>query len=422
VIAARWTPCRWVPCHWVKRRWVPWALAALIGSVVVPAYAQAPAKPVRIGVVTDMSGSLSAQSGQGSVVAAELAKEDCLAGPCKGMQIEILSADHQNKPDLADSIVRKWIDVDGVDAVTDIVQAAVQIAIQHTMAEKHKIALFPGGVARLHQEDCAPATSVQWMWDTYGQAVGIAKPLAKPGSKWFFITADYAFGISLEADATRLITAAGGTVVGHVRHPFNFAGDFSPFLLQAQASGADVIALGSTGTDLINLIKQAHEFGVGGKTQQLATFVLTVPDIAALGLDVAQGVNVNEAFYWNLDPETRAWSQRFAARYGKGMPSTIQAGVYSVTLHYLRAVAAAGTTDTDAVMRKLHELPVQDATVRNGTLRPDGRMVHDTYLFRVKSPSESHEPYDFYNLVATIPAAEAFRPLSESACPAFKKN
>lgn len=400
------------------------ASAVLLG-LAGPARAQgAPptgARTVKVGVVTDMSGSLSAQTGPGSVVAAQMAAEDCLARECAGMRIEILSADHQNKPDVAVGIVRRWVDVDGVDAVTDIVQAAVQLAVQGAMAERGKIALFPGGTARLANEDCRPRTSALWMWDTYGQAVGIARPLARPGGKWFVIAADYAFGHSLQADATELVRRAGGEVVGSVRHPFNFAGDFSPFLLQAQASGADIIALGSTGTDLINLLKQAREFGVGrGGKQQLASFVLTVPDITALGLDTAQGVAVNEAFYWNMDPEARAWAERFRARH-KAFPSTIQAGVYSVTLHYLRAVAAAGTTETAAVMRKLHELPIGDATVRNGTLREDGRMVHDTYLFRVKAPAESREPGDFYERVATIPAAEAFRPLAESACPAERR-
>ena len=398
----------------MSKKLAGWALAAIL----LPGLAMA--QSVKIGVVTDMSGSLASQSGPGSVLATQMAVEDCLAGPCKGMKIEVLSADHQNKPDVASNIVRRWIDVDGVDAVTDIVQAAVQLAIQHVMAEKNRIALFPGGTARLTNEDCAPATSVQWMWDTYGQSVGLTKPLVKPGSKWFFITADYAFGASLEADASALVRKLGGTVVGSVKHPFNYSGDFSPFLLQAQASGADVIALGSTGTDLINELKQAQEFNIGKGAQKLTTFVLTVPDIGALGLPAAQGVLVNEAFYWNLDAGTRAWAQRFAARYGKGMPSTIQAGVYSVTLHYLKAVAAAGTTNTAAVMAKMHEIPVSDPTVHNGTLRRDGRMVHDTYLFRVKTPAQSTEPYDFYTLEATIPAAEAFRPLAESVCPAVK--
>jgi branched-chain amino acid transport system substrate-binding protein len=379
-----------------------------------------PTKTVKLGVITDMSGSLAAQSGRGSVIAAQMAIDDCLAKECAGMTIELVSADHQNKPDIAVNIVRKWIDVDGVDAVTDIIQAAVQLAIQNLMKEKNHIALFPGGTARLANEDCAPQTSVLWMWDTYGQAVGITRPLATPESSWFFVAADYAFGNSLISDATGLVQRAGGRVVGSVRHPFNATGDFASFLLQAQNSGASVVAIGSTGGDLINMLKQAREFGMGKDSQKLASFVLTLPDVAALGLEITQGITVNEAFYWNLDAQTREFGKRFLAKYEKAMPSTIQAGVYSVTLHYLKSVAAAGTTDTAAVMKKMHELPISDPTVRNATLRPDGRMVHDSYLFRVKSPAESKEPFDFYELKATIPAKDAFRPLQESACPALK--
>jgi branched-chain amino acid transport system substrate-binding protein len=392
------------------------SLGTLTASLAAP-----PDKPVKIGVITDMSGSLAAQSGRGSVIAAQMAIDDCLAKDCKGMKIELLSADHQNKPDVAVNIVRKWVEVDGVDAVTDIIQAAVQLAIQNLMKEKNKIALFPGGTARLANEDCAPKTSVLWMWDTYGQAVGITRPLATADSSWYFMAADYAFGNSLIADATGLVQKAGGKVVGSVRHPFNATGDFASYLLQAQNSGANVVAIGSTGGDLINVLKQAREFGMGTGKQKLASFVLTLPDVAALGLDTTQGVTVNEAFYWNLDAGTRDFGRRFLAKYEKAMPSTIQAGVYSVTLHYLKAVAAAGTTDTEAVMKKIHELPIADAVIRNGTLRPDGRMVHDSYLFRVKKPSESKEPFDFYELEATIPAKEAFRPLNESVCPALKQ-
>jgi branched-chain amino acid transport system substrate-binding protein len=404
---------------------VPWAAAftAVPWAAALAQPADPIGHPVRIGVITDMSGSLSAQTGAGSVVATQMAVEDCLAAECAGMHIEVLSADHQNKPDVAVGIVRDWFDNKGVNAVTDIVQASVQIAVQHETAAHNKIALFPGGTARLVNEDCEPANSVVWMWDTYGQAVGITKPLAKPGSKWFFIVADYVFGQSLQADATAMVKADGGEVVGSVRHPFNNpSGDFSSYLLQAQSSGADIIALGNTGTDLINSIKQAREFGIGqdGK-QRLASFVLTVPDIKALGLDNAQGVLVNEAFYWNLDEGTRAWSERFAARNQNRMPSVIQAGDYSVVRAYLRAVVKAKTTDTAPVMKALHEAPIDDPLVHNATLRPDGRMVHDSYLFRVKTPAESKEPYDFYERVATIPAAEAFRPLADSLCPAFKK-
>ena len=394
--------------------------AALTMSATAGVEAAPPTKTVKLGVITDMSGSLSAQSGRGSVIAAQMAIDDCLAKECAGMTIELVSADHQNKPDIAVNIVRKWIDVDGVDAVTDIIQAAVQLAIQNLMKEKNHIALFPGGTARLANEDCAPQTSVLWMWDTYGQAVGITRPLATPDSSWFFVAADYAFGNSLIADATGLVQRAGGRVVGSVRHPFNATGDFASFLLQAQNSGASVVAIGSTGGDLINVLKQAREFGMGKDSQKLASFVLTLPDVAALGLEITQGITVNEAFYWNLDAQSREFGKRFLAKYEKAMPSTIQAGVYSVTLHYLKSVAAAGTTDTAAVIKKMHELPISDAAVRNATLRPDGRMVHDSYLFRVKSPAESKEPFDFYELKATIPAKDAFRPLQESACPALK--
>jgi branched-chain amino acid transport system substrate-binding protein len=387
--------------------------------LTVPLLAWADPLKVKIGVITDMSGSLAAQSGPGSVVAAQLARDDCLAGPCKGMDISIISADHKNDATLATSIVREWVDRDGVDAVTDIVQATVQIAVAHLMAEKGKIALYSGGTAAITNQDCTPQTSVQWMWDTYGQAVGNVGPLAKPGSKWFFIIADYAFGHGLEADAKSILAQHGATVVGDVAHPFNFAGDFSPFLLQAQASGADVIAVGSTGGDLVNLLKQAHEFGVPKPPQKLVSFVLTLDVVKALGLQVTQGVEASEAFYWNMDPEARAWSERFFAQ-AHAMPTTIQAGVYSVTLGYLKAVAAAGTTDRAAVMAKLHSLPIQDPTMHNASIEPNGRVIHDSYLWRVKSPAESKEPWDFYEKIATIPAAEAFRPLDQTLCPKDK--
>lgn len=392
-------------------------LAAALLSAPMLAYADPP--KVKIGVITDMSGSLAAQSGQGSVVAANLAREDCLAGPCKGMDISIVSADHKNDATLATSIVREWVDRDGVDAVTDIIQATVQIAVQHLMAEKGKIALFPGGTAALTNQDCEPQTSVQWMWDTYGQAVATASPLAKPGSKWFFLVADYAFGHGLAADVRSVLAAHGATVVGEVDHPFNFPGDFSPFLLQAQASGADVIAVGSTGSDLVNLLKQAREFGVPKPPQQLTSFVLTLDVVHSLGLKVTQGVTTSEAFYWNMDPQARAWSEQFFAR-ANAMPTTVQAGVYSVTLGYLKAVAAAGTTDRAAVMAKLHSLPIEDATLHNASIEPTGRVIHDSYLWRVKSPEESKEPWDYYEKVATIPASQAFRPLDKTLCPKEK--
>jgi branched-chain amino acid transport system substrate-binding protein len=403
-----------------------WDLALAVAAILLLAIATASfstvwAAPltVKIGVITDMAGPLAGQSGPGSLAAAEMAREDCLAGPCKGMDIQIISADHKNDAGLASQIVREWIDVQHVDAVTDIIQAAVQIAIQHLIEQKDRIALFSGGTARLVNEDCAPNTSVMWMWDTYGQAAGLARPHTKPGTKWFFIVADYAFGHGLQADATPIIEQLGGKVVGGVAHPFGFAGDFSPFLLQAQASGADRIAIGSTGADLVNILKAAHEFSIPQPPQQLDSFVLQTSDVTALGLDVAKGIEVQENFYWNMDPRARAWSERFIARR-KTIPTTVQAGVYSNTLGYLKAVAAAGTTDRAAVMTKLHQLPIDDAVIRHATLRPDGRVQHDGYLWRVKTPAESKEPFDDYELVATIPPDQAFRPLSQSLCPKEK--
>jgi len=399
---------------------IPLAPILLAAGMLAPVAALA-ADPVhvKVGVITDMAGSLSSQSGKGSEIAAQMAREDCLAGPCKGMTIDVISADHRNDAALATSIVREWIDVQHVDAVTDIIQAAVQIAVQHLMEEKGKIALFPGGTARLTNEDCAPSTSVQWMWDTYGQARGLIEPLPKPGKKFFFLAADYAFGHGLVDDGTDIMKANGGTTVGTVFHPFNFAGDFSTFLLQGQSSGADYLVVGSTGGDLVNVLKQAHEFGIPRAPQQLIAFNLTLPDVAALGQDVAQGVTTLENFYWNMDAEARTWSERFFARH-HAMPSAIQAGVYSVTLAYLKAAAAAGTNDTKAVMAKLHTLPIQDPVMRHASLRPDGRMEHDGYLWKVKAPSQSKMAYDFYEPIATVPADKAFRPLDRSLCPKEK--
>ena len=398
--------------------------ATVLLALAVPASAPASAQPrdpighpVRIGVITDMSGSLSAQSGPGAVLAAQMAAEDCLAAECAGMTVEVLSADHQNKADVAIGIVRDWWDNKGVTAVADIIQATVQIAVQHEAAARNQVALFTGGTARLTSEDCAPRTSVMWMWDSWNSAAGATRPLAKPGSKWFYITADYVFGKSLQADSAALVQQSGGQVVGAVSHPFAYGGDFSPFVVQAQSSGATVLAMANSGSDLITTLKQAREFGVGsGDGRALVGLSLSLQDVVAIGPEVGQGVLVNEAFYWDLDDKTRAWSARFAARNGGKMPSTIQAGDYTTIRAYLRAVVVARSTDTKAVIDKLHELPVDDLLTRNGTLRPDGRMVHDTYLFRIKGPGQGKSLYDVYEKVATIPAAEAFRPQADGKC------
>jgi branched-chain amino acid transport system substrate-binding protein len=397
------------------------ATAALLVSGFQVALAEDAIPKVKIGVLTDLSGPYSTFAGEGSVVATQIAVDDCLKAECKGMSIEVISADHQNKADIGTAIARRWIDNEGVTAIGDIVNASVQLAVQGLVREKNSVALFPGGTARLTNEDCAPENSVQWMWDTYSQVAGVVKPLAKPGSKWFFVTADYAFGQALQKDGTAFIEAQGGKVVGSVRHPFPTA-DFASFLLQAQGSGANYVALANAGTDATNSVKQATEFGLDKAGQSVVALFLTLPDVKGLGLSGAAGTTLTEGFYWDFDEGTRTWSKRFAERYKKGMPSISHAGAYSVTLHYLRAIAAAHTTEAKAVIKKMHELPIRDDIVRNASLRPDGRMVHDTYLFKVKTPTESKGEWDLYKTLQIIPGEQAFRPLSESACPAIKKG
>lgn len=394
------------------------AIAAVIGTM--PSCASGADVSVKIGVLTDMSGPYSRLTGDGSAVAAKLAADDCLKAQCAGMKIEVLSADHQNKTDVAVATARRWFDEEKVDVLTDLVNASVQLAIQALVKDRNRVALYPGGTTRLTNEDCAPENSVQWMWDTYSQVAGVVKPLAKPGSKWFFISADYAFGKALQTDATNIIEKQGGTVVGSVRHPFP-NNDFSSFLLQAQGSGADFIAFANAGSDAVNAVKQASEFGVMGSNQLVLGLVLMLPEVQSIGLKLAQGALLAEGFYWDFDDDTRAWSKRFEAAYGKGKPTMIQAGVYSATLHYLKAVADAKTTDAKAVIKTMHELPIKDAIMRNPRLRKDGRMVHDFYLMRVKTPEESKSPDDIYNVVATIKGDDAFKPLAESACPAIAK-
>ena len=395
-----------------------WMIAAALLALGQAGPARAgPPPAVKIGVLTDLSGVYASNAGQGSVVAAQMAAEDCKAAECAGMVVEILSADHQNKADVATGIARQWIDQQGVDAIADMGNASLQLALPTLLRDKNRVGLFPGGTARLSGDACMPSHVVQWMWDTYSQVAGVANQLTKPGTRWFLVTADYAFGHQFEADAKVLVAAKGGTVVGSARHPFP-ATDLSSQLLTAQGSGADVIALANAGGDTINSLKAAHEFGILGGPQQVTAFFLSVMDVRAVGLPVAQGAIVTDSFYWNLDDRSRAFSGRFRARHG-AMPTPNQAGVYSATLHYLKAVAASGSTDAKTVVAKMHDLPIDDATVRHATLRPDGRMVHDTYVLRVKAPAASTGEWDLDDLVATIPAAQAFRPLSESTCPAL---
>ncbi|MFC5420620.1 ABC transporter substrate-binding protein [Bosea eneae] len=390
---------------------------ALLGAL--PAAAEFSDGAVKIGVLTDMSGVYSDITGKGSITAARMAVEDCLKAECQGMKIEVVSADHQNKADIGSAIAREWIDRQGVDVLADMSNASLQLAIPPLLKDKNRVGLFPGGTARLTGDACQPDHIVQWMWDTYVQVAGIANHLTKPGTKWYLVTADYALGHQLEADAKTLVTAKGGTYVGSVRHAFP-AVDLSSQLLTAQGSGADLIALANAGGDTVAGIKTARDFGIGQDKQKLVAFFLTAMDVKSVGLASAQGTILTEGFYWNIDERTRAFSERFKTAHG-AVPSAIQAGVYSSVRHYLKAVVAAKSDEAKTVIAKMREVPIEDEVVRNAKLREDGRMVHDFYVFQVKKPAESKGEWDLYDLVATIPGDQAFRPLAQSACPAIKK-
>lgn len=387
-------------------------IAALLAS---PAFADAP-PPLKIGVLTDMNGPYGDAAGEGSVAAARLAVADF--GPAVlGRSIEIVSADHQNLPDVGSAIARRWFDREGVEMITDLTNSAVAIAVQAVAREKGRVDLVTStATTALTNKECAPY-GAHWTFDAYALSAGTARALVADGGKsWFFITADYTFGANLEATASQQILAGGGSVLGHTKAPLNTA-DFSAQLLAADASGADVIGLANSGADTANSVKQAFEFGLGGK-HKLAAFLPFITDIRAIGLPVAQGLTLTTAFYWDRTPETRVWSQRFYD-IQHAMPTMIQAGTYSAVLHYLRAVAAAGTSDPAPVLADMRARPVNDPVFHDGHLRPDGQMVHDMYLVRVKTPQASKGPWDVYDVVRTIPGDEAFAPLSASTCPAL---
>ena len=371
---------------------------------------------VKIGVLNDRSGIYADLSGEGSVIAARMAVEDFGAAD-KGIKVEIVSADHQNKPDVASTIARQWYDRDGVDVIADVPASSAAFAVHDITRDANKIFLVSTGASSdLTGKACSPNT-VHWTYDTWSLAHGTGTAMVRTGGDtWFFLTADYAFGHALEADTSAVVEAAGGTVVGSVRHPFP-GSDFSSFLLQAQASGAKVIGLANGGGDTINSIKQAAEFGITQAGQALAGLLIFITDVHALGLETAQGLVLTESFYWNLNDETRAWSERFASAHNGSMPTMNHAGVYASVLHYLKAVEATGTKDTETVMAKMKELPTDDPLFGQGEIRVDGRKIHDMYLFRVKSPDQSTGPWDYYETVATVPAAEAFRPLDQGNCP-----
>ena len=371
---------------------------------------------IKIGVLNDRSGPYLDISGEASVVAAKMAVED-FGAAAKGIKVDIVSADHQNKPDTGANIARQWFDQDGVDVIVDVPNSGVALAVAKVTREKNKIFMDSGaGTSVLTGEQCSPNT-VHWTYDTYALAKSTATSIIKQGGKsWFFITADYAFGHALQSDATKFITAEGGTVAGSVNAPFPTS-DFSSFLLQAQGSGAQVIGLANAGSDTDNALKQAAEFGIVAGGQKLAGLLVFISDVNAVGLPVAQGLNLTTAFYWDRDDGTRAFTKRYQALNAGKVPTMDQAGVYASVLHYLKAVDALKGKDTAALMAKMREIPTEDPLFGKGTLRIDGRVIHDMYLYQVKSPAESKYPNDDYKLLETIPGDQAFRPLAEDHCP-----
>ncbi|TFH32135.1 MAG: ABC transporter substrate-binding protein [Deltaproteobacteria bacterium] len=374
---------------------------------------------VKIGVLTDMSGTYSDLSGPGSLIAVQMAIADFIAKEKPDFKIEVISADHQNKGDIAAIKAREWIDTEKVDVIVDLVTTSTALAVMKVAKEKNRITLVSGAASTpITNEQCTDI-NVHWTYDTYALAAGTGKAVVKQGGKtWFFLTADYAFGKSLEKNTADVVLEDGGKVLGHVLHPFP-AQDFSSFLLQAQASGAQVIGLANAGNDTINAIKQAAEFGITPK-QSLAGLLMFITDVHSLGLKATQGMYLTTGFYWDRNDETRAWSKRFFEKKGR-QPTMVQAGDYSAVTHYLEAIKAVGTDDTQAVMAKMKATPINDFFAKNGTIRVDGRMVHDMYLAQVKSPAESKAPWDYYHIRQVIPADQAFMPLSKSTCPLVKK-
>lgn len=397
------------------------ALAAGL-ALAGPAYAQTKISDdvVKIGVMTDMSGQFSHESGDGSVAAVKMAVED-FGGTVLGKPIEVIVTDHQNRNEVAIAKAREWYDVGKVDMIANLINSSIALAVTNVAQEKNRIAIVNGsGSSRLTGDSCTP-NSIHYAYDTYALAQGTGKALIKEGlNSWYFLTADYAFGHALEADTANVVKANGGTVVGAIRYPIDTA-DHSSFLLQAQASKAKVVAVAGSGTTFINAVKSAKDFGLtdGGK-QTIAGLLVWVTDIDSMGLATAQGLVLTNGFYWDRDEETRAFSKKFFAKM-KRMPHMGDAGDYSSTMHYLNAIKAAGTDDAKTVMAKMRELPVNDFFAKNGRVREDGRFIHDMYVYEVKKPSESKYAWDYYKLRAVIPGDEAFRPLSESKCPLIKK-
>ncbi|MFT4100139.1 MAG: ABC transporter substrate-binding protein [Burkholderiaceae bacterium] len=403
-----------------KRKLLSLAIASSFAAFGAGAQAQVSDGVIRIGVLNDMSGLYADLAGMGSVTAAKMAVEDYGAA-AKGLKVEIVWADHQNKPDVGSNVARQWFDNDKVDVIVDVPTSSVALAVSEVAKQKNKLLIDSGAASSDMTGKLCNANTIHWTYDTWMLANGTGSAIVKTGGdSWFFLTADYAFGHALERDTSAVVKAAGGKVVGSVKVPLNTQ-DFSSFLLQAQSSKAKIIGLANAGGDTINSIKQAAEFGIVKGGQNLAGLLVFLSDVHALGLQTAQGLILTESFYWDLNDGTRAWSKRFAAANGNKYPTMVQAGVYSGVLHYLKAVEATKSDDPLTVAAKMKELPTDDPLFGKGVVRADGRKTHPVYLFEVKKPSESKGPYDYYKIRATIPAEQAFRPIEQGECPLVKK-
>ncbi|MDR6430352.1 ABC transporter substrate-binding protein [Brucella pseudogrignonensis] len=390
------------------------ATAALFAATAISSAAEISDGKVKIGILNDQSGVYADFGGKWSYEAAKMAAED-FGGTVLDAPIEIITADHQNKPDVAANIARQWYDTEQVDAIMELTSSSVGLAVQALSKDKKKITINTGAAtSELTGKQCSPY-GFHWAYDTHALAVGTGGSLVEQGGDtWYFLTADYAFGYSLEDQTSKFVTSKGGKVLGSVRHPLSTT-DYSSFLLQAQASGAKVVGLANAGLDTSNAIKQAAEFGIVAGGQRLAALLFTIAEVHGLGLDAAQGLTLTEGFYWDRDDESREFSKRFFDRTGR-MPNMIQAGTYSAVLQYLKAIKEAGTDETEAVAKKLHELPVNDVFARNGKVGPNGRMIYDMYLMEVKKPDESKAPWDYYKVLATIPGDQAYLKPEESGC------
>jgi branched-chain amino acid transport system substrate-binding protein len=396
------------------------ALAVGLAAPAAAAAGKVSDDVVKIGVLTDMSGYYSDLAGPGSVLAARMAAED-FGGKVNGKPIEIVSADHQNKADIASNTARKWFDEEKVDAIADLVSSSTAGAVMPVAAEKKRITLLSGPATTAFTGDKCTAYNVHYTYNNWALANGTGREVVKQGGDtWFFVTADYVFGKSLEEDTANVVKASGGKVVGFARHPSPGTTDFSSYLLQAQASGAKIIGLANAGGDTIACIKQAKEFGITPK-QSLAGLLVFISDIHSLGLDISKGLYLTTAFYWDMNDATRKWSKKFFDRHKK-MPTMVQAGVYSAVTHYLQAVKDAGTDDADAVIAKMKATPVNDFFAKGTKIGPDGLHRHPMYLVRVKSPQESKYPWDYYQIVKTIPAEEAFPSVEAQKCPLVKRS